>query len=420
MTKQEPKLKLFFEYLTALALLLDCHCVWSSLQGNGWMGEAIFAVLAVGVLGCIACTAASHEIEQRQLKFALGILVVTLVYVGIFVLVRPVNVRGLCRVAAGAILLMLWMFLCQKDKKVPSLLNRYSDLVLVVGVFSLFFWVFGSCLHLFGPTGTVVSEWAVPRREIPTYFGLYFEAASVNLFGHTFVRNSGIFAEAPMAALNYMLALLVELLLKEKTAWWRVVLLVLCLATTFSTTAGILLCFLVFAKFAIWALGRGKTAAKGGIIGMIFAGVLLLLVVAALVFHKWQSLSGHIRADDYRAGLLAFLQKPVFGSGFGVLSDVQAYMSANRAGNVALSSSFIAVIVQAGLYGLLPYAVLFLYNVVSAILNRQWNQMVYTVSLGFLFAALIFPYQYILLLNLSWFLKGAVTNHKLRKEGSAT
>ena len=89
-------------------------------------------------------------------------------------------------------------------------LDTFVKIILIFAIVSLIFWTFGSILKVVHPTNVVINNWngGLPT---PSYFNLYFETQGIHFFGTTIIRNSGMFAEAPMWSLMLSSALIIHL-----------------------------------------------------------------------------------------------------------------------------------------------------------------------------------------------------------------
>jgi hypothetical protein len=60
--------------------------------------------------------------------------------------------------------------------------------------------------------------------------------------------------------------------------------------------------------------------------------VLLIVALEYIIQFKLKNSLGSvsIRSDDFRAGMMAFLDHPIFGNGFNNLASIEAHMDANR------------------------------------------------------------------------------------------
>ena len=79
------------------------------------------------------------------------------------------------------LLLVLFTGMLRETKNVYNrLLIKYSNIVLVISLVSLFFWSFGSVLEMISPNGLIPTKWG-EERFLPTYYGIYFETQNTYL-----------------------------------------------------------------------------------------------------------------------------------------------------------------------------------------------------------------------------------------------
>ncbi len=125
---------------------------------------------------------------------------------------------------------------------VASLFIKYSNVVFILSIISLVYWVAGSNLTIISPTMYVPNTWkGIGIEMIPTYHFIYFETQESSFMGYETVRNSGIFNEGPMYNMILCVALSIELFLRPIKSIKRLIIIGITIATTFTTTGVIFL-----------------------------------------------------------------------------------------------------------------------------------------------------------------------------------
>ena len=129
-------------------------------------------------------------------------------------------------------------------ERIISILIKYSNIVTILALISLIYWVLGSNLEIIQPTLFVPNTWAGDGvRLIPTYHFIYFETQDSSFMGYETVRNSGIFNEGPIYNMILCVALAMELFLRPRKSLWRIIILAFTIVTTFTTTGFLFLTF---------------------------------------------------------------------------------------------------------------------------------------------------------------------------------
>ena len=109
---------------------------------------------------------------------------------------------------------------------------------------------------------------------------------------------------------------------------------------------------------------------------------------------KQSTNSYNIRNDDYSVGFHVFNEYPIFGSGFLNYDIVKKYMSAFRMYNTGLSSSFIIILTQGGIYLTLFYLIPMVINYIKLYSNRKTNIVLFQLMPLQLYLMFSSTYQY--------------------------
>ena len=177
------------------------------------------------------------------------------------------------------------------------------------------------------------------ERFIPNYHNLYFETQQ---WGDIF-RNTAIFTEAPMAALNFLVALAFNMIFLNKTklAKFKSFILIIAGLMTISTTMYIgILALLIYRFFE-------KTARANKYISLIkFIFIIILFVISAVIVNslinsKLQTGSGIDRSSDYINGINAWINHPIMGNGLNAgINEGTTIINGEVIGHYGFSSSF--------------------------------------------------------------------------------
>lgn len=274
---------------------------------------------------------------------------------------------------------------------------RMVNVVCVLGVVSVFFWVFGVLLGWIQPNMQTEIKWG-HFTKIDGYFGIHFAFQQDTTFfkGQHLYRNSGIFAEAPMFNLWANLALAVEMLLKEKPSKVKIVILCVTIITTLSTTGLIFiaLCFGLWGLLHIKKLGKMKPWCKWLLIGGISLAVLAAgYALYRLMAVKIQTVSFLMRLSDYVGAVVLWLKHPIFGSGFANLATLVGYVYSPN-GTVGFSNSITGVLATGGLWMELVYLIPHVGTMIPAFTKNK-RVSLFAVCFFYLFFTTAFFARYI-------------------------
>ena len=338
------------------------------------------------------------KISRASLKTNIVWILVLFIY-NLCLILKPENISDALYILKLDIILVLsfvYFKLCCDGRQLPQVLKYYTDIMTILGIISLFFWIFGSALHIISPDTSVLSNWSSFNgfaNNVPSYHNLYFEIQQNN----GIFRNSSIFAEAPMASLHFSLAFTIETLfrIKDKRHYFRICILFLSVLSTFSSTGYIVLVLIMMYKVLFSnIIGRLKPII---IIVLLVIGVTLVGYIFSL---KLDTESGSIRLDDYKAAFSAWKDKPLLGWGFSS-TEIRNYMSLWRGYNLGFSSTGVDIMAHNGIYGIIPY-IIFLLHGIKRNLNKK-NMLFFILIVLFLMLTTLFTNTF-LLFNLMAFL----------------
>lgn len=284
-------------------------------------------------------------------------VVLLAVFLAVYLLATRYNgVRFVLYYALPLLLLTLYVGLKERQEGSLDLLHKLADIVTVLTVLSLFFYLFGTLLDLIPGKGTVSYSWGGTIRTCPTYFHLLYESQKINFFGVTLVRNCGVFPEAPGFAIFLVLATATEVLLRGRPRLWRCLLYTVATVTTYSAKAIVLVAAVFALKYVLTPTDGGFTRKlKGVAVPAALLGVGAVAVV--LLWDKMQTVSGFMRLDDVAACFKTWLTAPVFGTGYWNDASVIPFFAYPDRYNNGLSMGVMVVLAQGGLYLLALYVV---------------------------------------------------------------
>ena len=395
MKVKKEKINLILTYIITLVMILDCNSIFitgSHFQLFNRIGM-IAMLVSVGIL--IYNFHPSQSAWQHYAIIGIIISVYVIAY-AIFSYYQkfPSDIKLILSILLKFLIVFSLVELIYKNQGIPSIFASYVNVIFIIAIISIFFWFFGSYLHLIHPTGKYWSNWAhysVKRYNYkPSYFNVYFETQVLK----GIVRNSAIFAEAPMASLTFSIGLTLENLFGEQRAHHNLKLIVLTFAilTTLSSTGYI--CIIINLVYLL-LIKIHNTKYSSLIIGMLlFIGI---IVISGIFIEKLHSHSGSSRSKDYRNAFLAFKKYPIFGVGFG-----NGVKLKDGIGKFGYSNSFGRIIGEGGIYISILYLLAFIRSFFLALENKNLQRLFFTIIVAFLFVTTIFVNSYLMYFLLSF------------------
>ena len=404
-----------FEYVIAAIFVIQCNTVWMTIEPfRGSINTVLLIVLFDCTLCCMILSGAVFSKKRISVATA-GVALVFLCLIGL-IFVHRMNHSVFWHFLTCLLVLLLYYLMCC-DGGVPAVLIKYGRIVTAVAGYSLVMWLFCSVLGLISPTGVVMTSWndtAFLDAPINSYLGIYFETQSRAVFGTEMVRNSAIFTEGPMASLHFSLALLIEALLKEKSDKRVALLLTVAILSTMSTTGYLVILFVFLVKLVAYLGSKGWLTKRVLWVAVSVASVVGVAALAVILKEKLETVSGSIRFDDMRAGVLAFLDHPIVGNGFNNLPAIQRHMSSWRFYNVGFSSGLLWILSDGGLWLGLVHLLPMLWAAVAGVRQKDVGVSLFAASVFVIF--LITVFQYSLLLSFILVFLANYQNPLLKKE----
>lgn len=343
------------EYLWAVVVILDGNSVYhASTQTYYYLLESSVA-LTILLLGA--------EVYLRRIPIRRNDVVVMAwmcIYCIVYLTVRQTQLAILTFTylfVVGLPCLYLLFSTLHRAGYLFPLIRRLFDVVVVLAVISLYYWVFGVMLQMFQPNMYITINWG-SFSYAPGFDGLHFalQLDSTFFVDQGVIRNSGIFTEAPMFNLWLDLALAGELFLRNKPSKLRVGILTITILTTLSFT-GILFVVMCLVVYVVWNLHRMDRIVRGLFLGGL---IVILPLIVGLAVHmltiKSDTQSYTMRLSDYEAGFKLWLEYPVFGSGYGDLESLYPYIYSPD-GVLGFSNTLTGVLGTGGLWISILFAI---------------------------------------------------------------
>ena len=381
------KILFLLEYLIAGALVLDCRSIWTASpmfsDKVAYLDVIIILLSGIGI-----CCINQMNISGIHLE----ILILFAIYLFIYGSINPTK---RINYFAYMTIFVLFLYMALSDRaEIKKILIAYSNLIFINAIVSLIFWILGTRLNVIHPTNSIASVWSDSGLALykPSYYNLYFETQADNL---SFLRNSAIYTESPMAGLNFSLAFLIKLFLQKKVTISKIIILVLAIFSTHSTTAYLVVILTILFKLFFYKNKTIRNLLRSITVILI---PISLFIIFIMLKSKFSSFSGGIRTDDYKVGFQIWKDYPIFGCGFNNDSVIQSYMGSWRIVNNGFSNSIMYVLATGGIYLEIIYIVMFLKGLLISIKNKKIDNVFLYAVFFLIWGVMIVPYNYVIVL----------------------
>ena len=404
--KLRLKLNVILEYLIALFLIIGANSVYSRLANiNIHVNIITIILLFIYVLNkvIIKYKVKSTLINiKRILKKYFGFFSAFLILLLVFIIVN--NTINLNFISLYLIMLPLFILIYVESREsIFIIMKNFVLITAVLSALSLLLYILIDVLHIFDYSNYVTISWG-GLKKIESFYYMYFKTQDFHFHNYIFIRNTGIFSEAPMYSLILTLSVCFNELFLNSNKLIRY-LLILTMITTFSTI-GYISVLLIYALLLFFKSKINKR--------ILFIIILLPLILCwFLFFNRLKSLSGSTRIDDYIASYNTWIDNNILvGVGFGNEKAIYDNMSSFRDNNKGLSNSFMVVLAEGGLYLFLIYFIPFIFTSVRYIKEKNWNYIIFNIIILFLFLTVIFFYTNVMISILALGYVSIISNKK--------
>lgn len=399
----------FFEYIIALAIILDCNSIWNNLiETRSWFQFFIMAMLFVGVLGFLF-------INSSVPKNAFMVSILIVFYYLLFLLLNGNSIiQTTLNVMLSCVLIVMYNMVKKRNGNVVDLLICFKNIILFIATVSLILWFLGSVIEIIQPTGTSLTNWTGNANQtiVNSYFGVYFSYQKISFFDKLYiVRNIAIFNEAPMSSLCFSLGLMIELLFSDKWKMKNCVILVAAIISTFSTTGYIIATVVCVYKY----IRSNSQYSILKLIKVLCVPVLIcvvLFIANSLIQEKLSTFSGMARSDDFVSGVRAWLLHPLFGDGIGSMRAMSLVRPSWRKEAEGFNSGLIQMLVQGGVYLAFPYFLVPIKALKGSLKLHNYDKAIFVVLFCFVFCITVIAFNYLTLMVLCFLAFDGMSNKK--------
>ena len=381
------------QYIFILGMVLNFNTIWgSSNQYQSIWPYFVFLLLLCALI--ILCIQKRIKNINKIIKFTLLLVI----YFGLQFMMRPYNIGFAGQLLSYIILSGWYIIIYSGYSSIISLVEKYNNVMFMIALSALFFYIFGSVFSVISPTGSLQSNWASGNDgtgiTVPGYLGIYFEAQVIDAFDEDgLVRNTAIFTEAPMCSFCYCISMLFEILIFKRTLM-ATVFFMMVLSTISSTGYVLMIALIAYMFFNRKVSGFWIKIAKSFFSIFIIIGVMYM--VEMIFSQKATSMSAILRLDDYLVGFITWLQSPFWGNGLGNVDCLIANMDSWRAFSPSyqgFSNAPLLVLAQGGIYYGIVYLIAFFIAFKNAIKIKSRRYIILVMSLGYLFVLTVIPYR---------------------------
>lgn len=410
------------EYVFLFVMIAECNSMYASTQLTDMrtaMSSLFYTVTMVLAAALLVLYLVLDAQSFRRLK---RFMPFWLLLMGCVVAFYALNVRGVSanrqqnyfRNFVFLLPLMMLLFkLKQQRGETLDLLFKHADVVCVIAAVSLVVYL-ASVFHVDSmPSDPLYSKWSGygvirPHINLLNVTQLMstqkWQISNVQL-----LRNYGFFVEPLMFIIPLITALHTELFLRKRSDLghlYRAVLLSVVVLTANSTIGMMLMAFAWAMKVLSEGVNKKKLILALPVVAIAVGACVFLVVSKRNVRYEATEVSGSSIADhieDIRAGIKAFLHRPLLGGGYQYEAYIRQFMDpAKVARNPGLSNSIATMLAEGGLVlgalCLAPFAVCFLY----AFRDRQRDMAFWAVGPIGLLIGVIFVYHPFLMLLIAF------------------
>lgn len=353
------KISSVIDIILMFFLIISTNSIYVNIEDGYSFNNYITILIFVSFVCKIILFKISKEIFNK-------ILILLGVYYSIVILISIINfskftINNILYYFINFPLLLVIILLLREQNKLQAWLINVINITALLAVISLFFWILVSNFNVISPTDYLINKWS-DGGVVVSYYNMYFETQKIEIMDNVIVRNSGVFAEAPMWNLILSIALMIQTLFLRRNDY-KTLILVLTILSTVSTT-GVYIIGLIIAYKIIFEVSGWKKY-----ITLILVPI-LVLGLSFIWENKSETASASIRFDDYKAGIQAWFDNIFFGSGFlNGLRVIESYMDTTIRANLGYSNSLFVILAQGGII----LFILYLLPMFLILLNRKYS-----------------------------------------------
>lgn len=302
------------------------------------------------------------------------------------------------------ILPLFWIYLSKRKVKgcdaYLSLFYGYSKVMTLFAGISLVMWLLCSILQIIPMTNMALYAWGTGVQFVPSYYNIYFETQTTNLFGESIIRNDSFFNEGPMHNMALCVALAIEYFMHTQKSKMRITILSISIITTLTTTGQLFLIALL--AWHVFSKSTRRYRAFVIILAPVIIFAVYTIAIMAMDFKnsdaKGES-SVLARSKDIQNCIEAGMKYPILGVGIVQSEDIVSW----HGYQLGSSNSLFAVFARGGLYTLILYLGSLL--IIPLIYYRKYKHLNWLLTMLFYFGLFVITVsflRYLTLLFMAW------------------
>lgn len=359
----------FLEYLLVFVIIAECNSMFASVQmaDMNTSMPTLFYTLAIALAAAlVALHALKDPLAAKRLRGYMAFWLLLVGYAAAFYVlnvrrVTPARQQNYIRNFLVLVPLLTMLFkLKQQRGEGLDLLYKHADIMCVVAALSLVVYL-TSIFHVDGMlSDPIYTKWS-GGGSVKEHINLLNVSQLIvtqkwQLSNIEILRNYGFFVEPLMFSIPLITAISTELFLRKRADLghiYRAILLSATLLSANSTIGVMLLAGVLGLKVLSTGIRTGRRwLAVLVVCAMVGACALLFLAKKDVKYEATEvtgnSIGDHI--EDIRAGLKAFLHRPLLGGGYNYEACIREFMSPTKVvRNPGLSNSVATVLGEGGL-----------------------------------------------------------------------
>ena len=398
------------EYLLCILIIINCRTVFVHIPETKITD--IINVLIVVVIILLTC----FSIFKKKSKKTILAMYIYMLYIGLYFIIN-VNVSKISFIIKFLIIIPLiyYYFVSMDKEERKRLLKKYFKVIYLIAIMSLIFYTIGSLMNIISVNTKILMEWG-SIQEIEGYFGLHFNTQKTHIFDNYVLRNTSIFTEGPTFALQLIIAYTIILFEERKVINKKSVILFITIVTTLSLT-GIFIFGILSLLKKMETINQIKNFKYNIYLKIFMIPVIVIaLIMGIFLFNdKKETRSYQIKNDDNRVAMISFKEKPIFGEGYLKQDIALSNMSDFRKYNMGISSNFLIIIIQGGIYLTLLYIGPMIFGMIKSYRNKDMMEFGLFLTELLLYFTVPFQYTILMMFLIAYNMAYITTNDKLKK-----
>lgn len=394
--------KLLYEilqYLITIIIIIECNSVYSQIYGCHLAIRLTMTILSIFLIIFLIILNKKIRFNKLVIGFIIYDILCSII---MFINTDSISGKGVIALVFFMFLPLLQIYLSNlKKHEFKELLKKFVNVVIVLCLISLVFWVLSAIFKILKPTNVMKIVWGKPYSSIDSYFNLHFYTQDVWwITDSPLIRNTGIFAEGPMYALILMIALMFNNLLcfeKTKSNLLKTIILFITMLTTISVTGIISAVIILAFNIKEYILPLSKLKQKIFLVSLVILIIIMIPLGTMLATKKMNTGSAIHRNMDIQIGLKNFLEKPILGHGV----NHERSTEADYENGYGYSNSIIPVLTDGGITLTLIYIYPSMLMLIYVLQKKKFKYLCFILIYFIILFTTLIPYRLSMMLIIS-------------------